>query len=268
MSKPRILITGAAGMIGRILLEQLRISGEYVVIGTDLHEDVDSGIEKLDVCDREAVHAKLKAVDQVIHLAWIITGEDVPGEMMPVNMMGSYNVYEACYLNGVKRIIFGSSNHVNGFYPREAKVTPDMPPRPDSFYGWTKSSVESMGRLFSDKYGMSVINIRIGAVRAENRPLHYRNATMWLSHDDLMRLIYACLTAPEDVKFLTLFGISQNTRNLWELEPEASRIGYHPQDNSEPYVEELLQEHPYTKAEHDFQGGGFVSIDPDNWVKR
>jgi len=55
------------------------------------------------------------------------------------NIIGVYNLYEAARKKGVKRILFASSNHAIGFYPRNVQLTPDMPPRPDCMYGRQQS---------------------------------------------------------------------------------------------------------------------------------
>ena len=255
----KILITGANGRVGRAITNGLRESGDYDVIPTDLVGDADNGIQPLDVRDFAALRDAFSGIDVVVHLAWYMKSDQFYEQIVPVNVVGTYNVYEAARLNNVRRVIFGSSNHVTGFYKIGENVTPDMPYRPDSLYGLSKCWGELVGQLYADKYELSSINIRIGNFTAENKPQSRRSLHIWISHEDIVQLTKRCIELEDEVKFMALYGTSANTRKWYQIDYLADLIGYQPQSNSEAYESELPTNPDYESMI--FQGGAFVRHD-------
>ena len=250
-----ILITGANGRVGRAVTDGLRAAGNYTVIATDVHPDSERSILPLDVQDFDALRTQLAGVDTVIHLAWFMLSESFYEKIVPVNVVGTYNVYEAARLNGVQRVIFGSSNHATGYYRVSDPVTPDMPMRPDSLYGLSKCWGELVGRLYADKYGLSSINVRIGNFSTENEPGSLRATHIWISHRDMVQLMTCCIELDASVDFLTLYGTSANTSNWYQIDYLENLIGYKPQDDGEAFVADLMRRRPDDNSERDFQGG-------------
>lgn len=256
----KILVTGAAGRIGRVICDGLRQTGEYDIVAADIRADEGAGIVPMDVQDRAAVEAQMAGVDTVIHLAWYMRSDKFYDQIVPVNLVGTYNVYEAARLNGVRRMIFGSSNHVTGYYKIGETVTPEMPMRPDSLYGLAKSWGELVGRLYADKYGVSSINIRIGNFNEANAPQNRRSTRIWISHRDMVQLMRCCIEADPSIQYLTLYGTSNNQRKYWAIDYLADLIGYRPVDDGELYVGAIADDSPSDST--DLQGGGFA-IRPD-----
>jgi uronate dehydrogenase len=254
----KILITGANGRIGRVLVDGLRQAGRYEVIATDIVPDAERLVGVADVTDFEALNFAMPSVDMVIHLAWFMKSGSFHEKIMPVNIGGTYNLYEAAHRNGVRRVIFGSSNHVTGFYPADQMTTPDMPMRPDSLYGLGKSWGEMVGQLYADRHGISVINVRIGNFSVEDKPGSLRATRIWISHRDMIQLVECCIEADESIKFLTLFGTSGNTRNWYPMDYLEDLIGYKPLDNGEDFVEAIRQAQPDAEDNAAFQGGSAV----------
>lgn len=252
----KILITGANGRVGRTITKGLRASGGYDVIATDIVADPEAGIQALDVQDFAALRSALAGVDTVVHLAWYMKSDQFYERIVPVNVIGTYNVYEAARLSHVRRVIFGSSNHVTGYYKVGEAVTADIPYRPDSLYGLSKCWGELVGRMYADKYGLSSINIRIGNFTAENRPLSRRSLHIWISHEDIVQLTIRCIEAEDSIKYLALYGTSANTRQWYEIDYLADLIGYQPQSDSEDYEGDVPNNPDYELME--FQGGIFV----------
>jgi uronate dehydrogenase len=258
----RILITGAAGGIGRVLREKLR--GRYPAIRLSDVKPLGSAApgEELvvaDMQDIEAMERLMAGVGAVVHLG----GTSVEAPWEPVlrnNIIGLYNVYEAARRQGVKRIVFASSNHVIGFYRREATVTAESPPRPDSRYGVSKMFAEGLGRLYADKHDMEIVNIRIGSF--QEKPLNPRMLGTFISHRDMVQLVERCLEA-KDVHFEIVYGVSRNTRNRWR-DDFAARIGYNPEDDAEAHAVETLarmapeDEPPNERA---FHGGPYCGME-------
>jgi uronate dehydrogenase len=258
----RVLITGAAGNIGRTLRAGLR--GRYPLLrllDVAPQEAAQPGEEvvTVDLNDRTATEAAMKDVDMAIHLA-AIADEASFDDILAGNITTTYSVFETARRAGVRRVVFASSNHVTGFYPRDEPVGPDDPVRPDGFYGVSKAFGEALARLYAEKYGLQVVCLRIGTFA--ERPTTPRQLSTWLSPRDLVQLVRCCLDAPE-VGFTVVYGVSANTRSWWKDDAAVS-LGYRPQDNAEEFaaqIEEPPSGAPSRLADQ-LQGGSFVEDDP------
>jgi uronate dehydrogenase len=237
----RILLTGAAGEIGRVLRPALRGAAGQLRLLDRRALEAESGEEEVvtgDLSDPALAEAATQEVDCLIHLAGIPreTG-GTPEEILQTNVVACHTLFEAARRNGTRRIIFASSNHVIGFYRADRAVGTEEPARPDGYYGVSKVFGEALGRLYADKYGLDVACLRIGAFRA--RPGNVRELGAWVSHRDMAQLTRRCVEAPP-FGFLTLYGVSNNRRALWGGDAEArARIGYAPEDDAEAYAAEL-----------------------------
>jgi uronate dehydrogenase len=234
-----VLVTGAAGRIGRVTCAGLAARG-WKVRGLD--KDALDGVDGLadppvvaDVRDAAAVRKATEGVDAVVHLAGIPT-EAPFEEILGANIEGTFVVFDAARREGVRRIVYGSSHHAVGYAPRTALATVDAPPRPDTYYGVSKVFGETLGSVMSDRYGLEVVCLRIGVWK--QYPESVRDLSIWLSPADGVRLIQAALTAP-DVTFSVVYGISANTRAWWDLAP-ARALGYLSVDDAEDYAEDIL----------------------------
>ena len=245
----RLLLTGAAGSLGTQLRPMLSEYANHVRLNdrTDVsdcasHEE----FVKADLADMDAMIALTKDVDVVVHMG----GQSREGSWENVlnsNIIGMYNLYEGCRKNGVKRVIWASSVHTIGFYPRTEVVDANSPVRPDSNYGVSKVYGEAQAQYYWDKYGIESVSIRIYSCFPE--PLDRRMLTTWLSFDDLRRLMGRCLWAPS-VRHTIIYGASDNTSVLINNH-KAAHIGFHPQDNAEIYREKVEANTP----EPDPKGG-------------
>lgn len=248
MAHGRILITGGSGLVGTLLRPRLARPGRILRLldvrppepldGAGAEEQVTASIE-----DLEALAAACRDVDAVIHLGGVASEGDLD-TIVRVNIAGTRNVLEAARVAGVSRVVLASSNHAVGFTPRSEAppggLPADVPPRPDTLYGWSKVAMEAAGRLYVDRYGMDVICLRIGTW--EQRPPDTRALATWLSPDDGALLAEACLAA-ESPGFRLVWGVSRNTRRWWSL-AEGGAIGYHPKDDAEVYAKEILAARP------------------------
>jgi len=263
MTFKRLLLTGAAGALGRELRPRLKRHCEVLRLSdiADLgsagagEELVPAALERA-----EAVLRLLEGVDAVVHLG----GISVEGPFEPIlqaNIVGVYNLYEAARQQRVKRIVFASSNHVTGFYRQDEVIDPRAPMRPDSYYGISKAFGENLSRFYFDRYAIETVCLRIGSSFPE--PKDRRMLATWLSYDDLERLVVASLTAPV-VGHSVVYGMSDNTTTWWD-NTSAAHLGYRPKDSSEPYraAAEARQPEldPHAPAVV-YQGGGFVTKGP------
>jgi uronate dehydrogenase len=252
----RILITGAAGQIGRALRKAWR--GKYKLRLTDIAPMESPGSDEeciqADLADYGAIAKLMPGVDAIAHFG----GRAVEGtwdEILPASIVGSYNVMESAHLAGVKRVILASSNHAVGFYRRQTTLTSEHAPRPDGLYGVSKAFFEAMGSLYADKHGMTVACLRIGTFREPDEPDNERHLMSWISHRDLVHLCECCIEAP-DYHYAVMFGISNNTRARWD-NTRAFQIGYRPRDNAEDFAARVAG-----KIEDDlarqFHGGFYI----------
>jgi len=255
-----VLITGAAGDVGTHLRREL--AGRYQLRLSDIKsiDKLAAGEEFMrgDISTLANMEAVTKGVDAIVHLG----GFAVEGpweKILSANIAGTYNVFEAAHRNGVKRILFATSNHAVGFYRRDETIDHTVYPKPDSRYGVSKVFGEAVGSLYSDKYGMEVFNIRIGNVNA--RPVDRRRLSIWISPRDLAQLVTIGIEHP-DIRFEIVYGVSGNRRS-WYDNANATRLGYRPQDDGESWAEEVLRnEKPSGDALAErYQGGAFVSIE-------
>jgi uronate dehydrogenase len=173
--------------------------------------------------------------------------------LLRTNIDGTSTVLEAARHAGVGRVILASSNHVVGYHPLTDEALPDdLPPRPDTLYGVSKAATEVLGSLYHDRYGLTVLCIRIGT--CTTRPHNRRSLRTWLSPDDCARLIEALLTTPNP-GYRIVWGQSANTHPAFSL-TEARALGYHPHDNAQEYAEAVLAADP--GPEPRYVGGAFA----------
>jgi uronate dehydrogenase len=259
----KILITGAAGDVGTRLRKLLK--GVYSLRVSDIRKPADLGADEefvaADLGDYEQTKQITAGIDGIVHLG----GYSVEGPWETIhksNIVGCYNLFEAAYRSGVKRIVFASSNHAVGFYPRDRKIGVDVTLRPDSRYGVSKAFGEAVGALYADKHGLRVTCIRIGNVN--DKPLDKRRLSIWVKPEDLAQLIRIGLEHP-DIRFEIFYGVSDNEAGWWD-NSNARRFGYRPQFRSEIFRDEAMAAQAKLPADpigDRFQGGPFCSDEYD-----
>jgi uronate dehydrogenase len=260
----RILLTGAAGGLGKAL--RTRLAANCVVLRmSDLTtKPVDLAANEewhtVDLADRAAVLTMAANVDAIIHLGGVSV-ERAFDEILPANIVGVYNLYEAARKQGVKRVVFASSNHVTGFYKQSETIDASALPRPDGMYGISKAFGENLSRFYFDRYGIETACVRIGSSFPE--PKDRRMLASWLSFDDLHRLITACLTTPV-LGHSIVFGMSNNAVTWWDNRL-AKHVGYVAQDSSDVFRDAVYARTSppdLTDPAAVYQGGGFVKVPP------
>jgi uronate dehydrogenase len=262
-----VLVTGAAGRIGTVLRGGLPERG-WSVRCLDVVPIVDTrpGEEHVvaDAADLAAMVDAAEGATAVVHLAGH-SGESTWPVISRSQIESTYCTLEAARRAGIDRVVLASSNHATGFTPRPASGLlreADAPPRPDTYYGAAKVTMEALGSLYADRYGMDVVCLRIGSAFPE--PTSLRHLSTWLSPADTVSLVDAALTAPSP-GFAVVWGVSANTRNWWDLSA-ARALGYDPQDDAEVYAEALIEVHgepDLTDPVHARVGGDYVLPDVD-----
>jgi len=250
-----ILMTGAAGRIGTFLRPEL--GGKYKLRLSDIEpiRDLRPGetFVRADISRLSDMLRVTKGVDAVVHFGGQ-SGEHDWDHVLSANIVGFYNTLEAARRNGVKRFLVATSNHAVGFYRCDQTIDHRVYPKPDSRYGVSKVFNEALASLYADRYRMQMFCMRIGNVN--RAPIDRRRLAIWISGRDMAQLVTIGIEHP-DIRFEIVYGISDNAR-AWFDNANAYRLGYRPQDKSEPYAEEILKREgpPGTSPADIYQGGG------------
>ena len=265
----RIVFTGAAGGIGTMTRPLLARLYPGLVL-SDRVRPADllptETFVSADLTKPDEVAALVKGADSVIHLG----GHSVEGtweQILNANIIGCYNLFEAARVAGVKRVVFASSNHAIGFYPRKKKIRTDVTVRPDSRYGVSKAFGEALGALYSDKHRIVKTCLRIGNVGP--KPLDVRRLSIWISPEDLVQLFQIGLDHPE-VRYEIFYGASDNEASWWD-NSRAQRLGYRPTGKAEQFRAHAVAEQEKIGPDPVgdlFQGGAFCSAEFTNDAKR
>ncbi|MES2162010.1 MAG: NAD(P)-dependent oxidoreductase [Pseudomonadota bacterium] len=265
MTKPfkRLLLTGAAGGLGKILRDRIKPWADVVRLSDigDMGEAREGEeIVQCDLADKAAVFKLLEGVDAVLHFGGIST-ENTFENIMAANIAGTYNLYEAVHKHGVKRVIFASSNHTIGYYKTTDYIDADSPMRPDSLYGVSKCFGESLSRYYYDRAGIETVCLRIGSSFPE--PVNPRMLVTWFSYDDLLESLRVSLFTPR-VGHAILFGASANPGSWWD-NSKAAHLGFKPKDSSTRFAANFPDSGAYPPKDDVatiYQGGGFLMSGP------
>jgi uronate dehydrogenase len=256
----RILLTGAAGMLGKVLRERLNGWQDVLRVSDIAPLDPSTSGEEVVQCDLADIDAVMDLVDgcdMIIHLGGVST-ENTFENILQANIRGTYNIYEAARKKGVSRILFASSNHAVGFHQRETRLDANSPFRPDSMYGVSKCFGESLARYYFDKYGIETCSVRIGS--SFPKPLNRRMLATWFSFDDLTALVKRIFTS-DRLGYAVVYGVSANKEQWWDNHL-STYIGWSPKDSSEQFEnDDVMLSEVVDKNDPAirFQGGGFAS---------
>lgn len=261
----KIVLTGAAGRLGSYLREPLsKLCEEFV--STDIKDQPGTlypgeRYVQADLASLDAMLEVIKGAEMVVHMGAIV--DEAPfEELLGPNFVGSYNVWEAAHRHGVRRVIYGSSIHAVGMYPKNEFIDADVPHRPDTFYGLAKCFTEDLGRMYWEKRGMESVHMRILSCAQVNNA---RALGSWLSYDDLIHLVTRCIETPV-TGFAIIYGVSNNDRAPVD-NARANFIGYRPRDNAEQFAPEVLANEPPMDPQdpnHMCHGGPFAGVELGN----
>lgn len=250
-TKKRVLVTGLNGLIGSAMRRILADKYEW----SALNRRELPGVPTLqaDISDLEAIRSAFEGIDTVVHLAAVARVDAPWDDILPPNIIGTYNVFEAARAAGVKRVIFASSgatvagihqeepfkalvegrySEVGGSWPM---LTHESMPRPMGLYGVSKVFGEVLARHFVDTSPMSVICLRIGWVGEQDRPSAPAHWANWCSQRDIVQMIDRSIQAPANLRYDIFFVTSNNRWSYRDLEHARSVLGYAPQDNAEDH---------------------------------
>lgn len=258
----KLVLTGAAGRLGSYLREPLtKLCDELV--STDIADDIGQLYPRekyvpADLAKMDEIGPVLDGADMVVHFGAIVDEKPFE-ELLGPNFVGSYNVWEAGYKAGVRRIVYASSIHAVGMHLKSDFIGTDAEHRPDTFYGLAKCFTEDLGRMYWDKRGLESVHLRILSCAQVNNT---RALGSWLSYKDLVQLVTRAIDTPS-VGFTIVYGVSNNDRAPVD-NAKASFLGYRPVDNAEIHAAELLAEEGHVDTTDPGQmchGGPFAKVD-------
>ncbi|PPA69916.1 NAD-dependent epimerase/dehydratase family protein [Jeotgalibacillus proteolyticus] len=258
----KVLLTGSSGGLGTVLTKALADEFDLVLTNrSEPEEEIPGDIPfiKADLNDFDAIESIFKDhdIETVLHFGGLPVENEFE-KILDANLRGTYHIYEAARLHGVKRVVYASSIHAVGFLDaRNAPYDIHTETRPDTFYGLSKVYNEDLGKLYHDKFGIEVVNLRIcGCVEEPDSKEHLM---IWLSHDDLIQLVKKSITAEID-EVVTIYGISANTRSFFSVDKD-NPLGYQPKDNAEDYIHKLPDSFGHEDDRKFVGGHAFVKKD-------
>lgn len=269
--KSKLLITGAGGIVGtgiRPYLEEqfdLRFS---MRTASDDFEGCDVVLG--DITDPEVIARAVEGCSAILHLAAAHgTGIDFDGTL-DVNYLGLVALMDAAVAAGTTHVIFASSNHGWGMWPRHASpLAETAPPRPDGWYGVSKIFGEAVMAFYADTRGLRTTSLRIGncgpAVEDERRQ------HMWISFADLAQLVNLSI-ARTDFGHRAVFATADCATPFFD-NSGAVALGFETHDRPENnLLDATIAAHPPASGMHGAAiGGGYSEANFhanfDDWNK-
>jgi uronate dehydrogenase len=232
-TRPRVLLTGSAGRVGKMIRPHLR--RHFVLRCLDERPDkaeTDEEVVVGDVTNLQVVEQACRDVAAVVHLAAHPNDADFMSELLPRNIVGSWTVFEAARRAAVSRVVLASTvQTVIGSPPAEIRYHVEDVPEPLNMYGCSKLFGEATGRYYAREHGMKVACLRLGACLPGDHPWFESDpslAELWCDPADLARLIVAAIES--DIGFATVFAVSKpasrmfDSTNPYGWQPEASMV--------------------------------------------
>ncbi|MEM9475981.1 MAG: NAD(P)-dependent oxidoreductase [Pseudomonadota bacterium] len=258
----KLVLTGAAGRLASYLREPLSKMADELV-SSDIADDIGTLYPReryvqADLAKYDEILALLDGADMVVHFGAI--GDEAPfDDILQSNIVGAYNIWEAAFQQGARRVVYASSIHAVGMHKKQDFIGIDAPHRPDTFYGLAKCFAEDLGSLYWDKRGLESVHLRILSCAQVTSP---RALGSWLSYDDLIQLVTRAIDTPT-TGFSVVYGVSANDRAPVD-NSQARYLGYCPADNAEVFAERVLAEadpaDPTDPAQM-YHGGPFAAIE-------
>jgi len=235
-TRRKVLLTGAAGRIGSFLTQHLAEHYEFVL--TDVRAPTEPhsfAFVEADIADLEAMRTLCRGADTVVHLAADPSIHATWDSLLPCNIIGVQNIFQAAQEAGCGRVVFASSINAVSGYPDDVQVHTSMPVRPPNLYGATKVWGEAVACYYADQRGISAICLRFGwVVSRHSEQLKQRTNLLdrVLTYEDLARLVRASIDAPDDLRFGIFHGVSNNRWKRLDISDTREQLGYAPEDDA------------------------------------
>ncbi len=254
MAKRRVLVTGLSGVVGSALRSEFEERYELSSLSRHGAEGIPEERNfKGNISDMDSILPAFEGQDTVVHLAADRSMTADWASALKNNFVGTYNVFEAAKIAGVKRVVYGSSQHSTGGYYRDEPyryimagefdkverpyplLDESIPIRPSGYYGTSKAYGEALGSYYADYHGVSSIHLRIGFTISTDDPSFGGGAlALWLSHRDTAQIHAKAVDAPTDLKYAVIYATSDNYWKIFSLDRARKLLGYEPQDDAGP----------------------------------
>jgi UDP-glucose 4-epimerase len=214
----KILVTGGSGLVGRYVVDELKLAHQVEILDRKQPDQSLLPYHQVDLLDEEGARKHVQGFDVVVHLAGIPHPlNDPPEKVFRTNTQSTYNLLESCALNGIRRVLFISSESVLGFafsttrmWPEYLPIDEQNPLRPQDPYGLSKVTCEEICRGFSRRTGMQTLCLRppwvwvpepkevafYRQLRAEY-PKWHKNLWAYVHVFDLAKAIRQCVESPD-----------------------------------------------------------------------
>ena len=250
----KIVLTGAAGKLARRMRAPLSQLCRQLVVAdiVPLEATRNETAVQCNLTDADAVDALLQGADAVVHFAGY-PREAAWSTLIPANIVSVTNLWEAALKNGVRRIVYASTNHVVGMHSVDRKVDVAAELKCDSRYGVTKAFTETIARFYYEKFGVESLGIRIG--RCEDEATDERMLSTWIHPQDLAHLVQLGITHP--VAADVVYGVSANSQG-WCVNPPFERFPYRPKHSADLFADAIAMTKSQATKRWSLQGGPFA----------
>lgn len=236
MSRPKLVVTGAYGNVGRAVLSA---ADGYDLVVADLPEArltggvaVEGQVAEVlgDLTDPRVAAEAVAGADYVVHLAADPSPRASWDEAVSRNTAAAVNVVRAATGGSARSVVVASSVHAAGNSPTRVEPPTQWQPDPCCPYGLGKVLVEAHARFASAERKVPVTCLRLGWVTP--RPSAHEALGIWVSPQDAAALVHSALRRARG--FGIYFGISANSTSPWPNHA-ATALGYQPHDSSDSY---------------------------------
>ncbi|WP_345944759.1 NAD(P)-dependent oxidoreductase [Variovorax sp. dw_954] len=169
-------MTGAAGLVGRALVQKLAGLGRPVIALDREAQSIADGVDvqPCDLGDVHCLHALAKdGIDAVVHCGAYsgpMVARDSPYSMVQVNIVGTANMLELARVHAARRFVYCSSTSAYGTVTDgESSIEEDVLLRPGSLYGASKVASEYIVKAYAEQYGLSGVSVRLSWVYGPRR---------------------------------------------------------------------------------------------------
>lgn len=254
-----ILITGAAGNVGRLIRPLMKNTYKLRVTGRSDFTIVD-GEEKIigDLTSEVFCREVVQGVDGVVHLAGLVGPDFNFEDTLDPNYRAVLYLLEACRTSGVGRFVFASSHHIVGQYPSDRMYDHSVTPAPDGYYGLSKAFGEAASAMYAHRYGIKTMLLRIG--NADPKVVDGRRERIWTSGRDMVQLVDIGLTHPE-IACDVVYSVSNCPNPVFD-NSRAEQLGYRPLDFASEHRAQEFQSLSALPAEAARKVGGFFAVNP------
>lgn len=253
----KILVTGASGQLGRVIVTQLR-SRKDEVLGIDITKSATTD-EIIDIRNKDAVDKILAGIDAIIHTA-ALHGKhhelNYPRKaFVETNINGTLNLLDGAVKNGVKKFLYTSTTSIYGTAMVGDKqavwIDEHLTPEPRDIYDITKLTCELLCKDYFEKEDLETVVLRVSRFfpESENEKVNYR---LYRGLDEEDGAMAHLLALEKNFQSFEVFNISNKSPFK---KTDLLELYHHPKDT-------ILKYHPKAEAIYQKNGWNFPeSID-------